>query len=200
MSTLRYVFAVGLIIGLPPALLMWFIVHPFVDFWRRLGVKASLAINLMILFAGMVGLWSLRERLVGADLGTSWALVALGVVLVGVAIRIAAARKKYLTWRILVGVPELASSEDEKGTLLDQGPYAHVRNPRYIEVLVGAFAYACIANYVGAYLVALATLPLLHLIVLLEERELRARFGAEYERYCDRVPRYVPRSVRRRAR
>jgi protein-S-isoprenylcysteine O-methyltransferase Ste14 len=28
--------------------------------------------------------------------------------------------------------------------------------------------------------------------VLLEERELRDRFGAEYEEYCRRVPRYIP--------
>jgi protein-S-isoprenylcysteine O-methyltransferase Ste14 len=29
--------------------------------------------------------------------------------------------------------------------------------------------------------------------VLLEERELAERFGAEYLDYCRRVPRYVPR-------
>jgi protein-S-isoprenylcysteine O-methyltransferase Ste14 len=37
------------------------------------------------------------------------------------------------------------------------------------------------------------TLPTLYLIVLLEERELRDRFGVEYEEYCRRVPRFVPR-------
>jgi len=30
------------------------------------------------------------------------------------------------------------------------------------------------------------------LIVQLEERELRERFGTEYEAYCRRVPRFVP--------
>jgi protein-S-isoprenylcysteine O-methyltransferase Ste14 len=29
-------------------------------------------------------------------------------------------------------------------------------------------------------------------VVLLEERELRDRFGAEYDEYCRRVPRYIP--------
>jgi protein-S-isoprenylcysteine O-methyltransferase Ste14 len=29
-------------------------------------------------------------------------------------------------------------------------------------------------------------------VVLLEERELRDRFGAEYDEYCGRVPRYIP--------
>jgi len=31
------------------------------------------------------------------------------------------------------------------------------------------------------------------LIVRIEEHELRDRFGAEYEAYCARVPRFVPR-------
>jgi len=197
MSTVRYVFAVALVIGLPPGVLMWFIVHPFVGFWRRLGVKTSLAINIAVMVAGMVGLWFLRESLLGPDLGTSWPLVALGVALGVVGIRIARARKKYLTFRILVGVPEFASAEEGQGTLLTEGPYARIRHPRYVEVMVFTFAYAFIANYVGVYILAVAILPALHLVVLLEERELRHRFGGEYELYRARVPRYIPRAARR---
>ena len=35
--------------------------------------------------------------------------------------------------------------------------------------------------------------PILHLVVLLEERELLERFGDAYRDYAGRVPRYVPR-------
>ena len=37
-----------------------------------------------------------------------------------------------------------------------------------------------------------AILPAVHLIVLLEERELGRRFGAAYDEYAARVPRYLP--------
>ena len=39
------------------------------------------------------------------------------------------------------------------------------------------------------------SLPTLYLLVLLEERDLRERFGSEYEACCRRVPRFVPRRV-----
>jgi len=32
----------------------------------------------------------------------------------------------------------------------------------------------------------------MHIIVLLEEKELKERFGHDYEEYCRRVPRYIP--------
>ena len=56
-------------------------------------------------------------------------------------------------------------------------------------------AYAFIANYVGVYILAVVILPALHLVVLLEERELRHRFGEEYDLYRARVPRYIPRAA-----
>lgn len=107
------------------------------------------------------------------------------------------ARKKYLTFRILAGVPEFARDPHRQGHLLTEGPYARIRHPRYIEVVMWTFAYAFIANYVGAYVLALLTPLLVHLVVLLEERELRDRFGQEYVEYCARVPRYIPHRVAR---
>jgi len=96
-----------------------------------------------------------------------------------------------LRFAALSGIPEL-SKEKYPGKLLTEGVYSRVRNPRYIEALLWVTAYALFANYLGAYIVVVLSLPLIYFVVRLEERELRARFGTAYEEYCRRVPRFVP--------
>ena len=111
---------------------------------------------------------------------------------VALAIVMGSFRRRQLPTKILSGLPEL--QEDGKGgRLLTEGMYARVRHPRYLEVVAAVFGYAALANYTGGWIMALAVLPALHLVVLLEERELERRFGAEYLAYRARVPRYVPR-------
>lgn len=193
MNTVRYVIGVLLVVGLPPALVWWFFVHPFVGFWRRVGVKATLAVMTVMSLAGVWGLFLVRGPLLGPDLGTHWLLVAVGAVLLAAAAVVGYQRRRHLTFAILAGVPELERGPGRRGSLLTQGPYARVRHPRYVEVVLGVFGYAFISNHVGTYLMALATLPVLHAIVLLEERELLDRFGSQYEEYRRKVPRYLPR-------
>jgi protein-S-isoprenylcysteine O-methyltransferase Ste14 len=137
-------------------------------------------------------LWMNRSTLIGTDWGTRPVLLVLAVVAIGLGSWIARARKRQLTQRILVGVPELSSSD--KGRLLTEGIYGKVRNPRYIEFMCFVVAYACIANYSGTWALTLLCVPALQAVVLLEEAELRDRFGADYEDYCRRVPRWIPRT------
>ena len=77
------------------------------------------------------------------------------------------------------------------------GPYRWVRNPGYVAVttiLVGeGLVFGSPSVLLYALLVALA----FHVFVLLyEEPTLRSTFGAEYEAYCRRVPRWLPRPPR----
>jgi protein-S-isoprenylcysteine O-methyltransferase Ste14 len=73
------------------------------------------------------------------------------------------------------------------------GPYARVRHPQYagfVLIMLGFLLQ-------WPTLVTLAMFPTLVFmyvrLALAEEREVRAQFGAEYERYAARTPRFVPR-------
>lgn len=191
MDTARYVFGCLVVIGLPPGLAWWFVIHPFINVWRRVGVRITITVGMILLVLSMVPLYWARDTLLMADLGTSWLMVGVAAVCLVASVTIALKRKKHLTMGILAGVPELEEG-GKGGSLLTEGPYALSRNPRYVEVIIGVFAYAAFSNYVGAYLVAALTVPMVHLIVILEEAELRDRFGDEYAAYCARVPRYLP--------
>lgn len=193
MDTFRHIVAVVLMVSLPPGLLMWFAVHPFAPWWRRRGTWWTYTILLSGMLLMMAGTYLVRDALLGADLGTNLLTIALGVPCAAAAAAIGIKRKRHLTFRILAGVPEVSGTP---GTLLTEGPYAVIRHPRYVEAALGVLAYALVANYVGTYGLFLVTLPTIYAIVILEERELRERFGAAYDAYARAVPRFVPRRRR----
>jgi protein-S-isoprenylcysteine O-methyltransferase Ste14 len=62
-----------------------------------------------------------------------------------------------------------------------------------VEFAVGIVGWALVLDFVGVYLMAAGAILCLLAIVPLEEKELRERFGRDYEEYAERVPRYLPR-------
>ena len=147
----------------------------------------------------MVGMYHVRDPLMRISFGVRWPLVCLAVPCFLASLYIAALRWRLLTPRIMVGVPEV-SQKQGPGRLLTTGIYARIRNPRYVEIGLALAAIALFCNYLATYALAVLYVPGIYLVVLLEERELRQRFGEEYERYCREVPRFVPRLTRRAGR
>jgi len=81
------------------------------------------------------------------------------------------------------------------GQLLTSGPYRFVRNPVYLGMIVIVVGLSVL--YRSWQPPALARTALLftlaHLaVVFLEEPAIRKRFGAAYDDYCRRVPRWMP--------
>lgn len=191
MDGFRYVVALLMALSIPAAVIYWLAIHPFVAFWRRLGPKLSFTV-LGSGFAGCVWVcWLLRDTLLGRDLGTNWWLIAPGLALYLAAAQMSRAVARHLSLRILVGWPEIATGNGP-GKLLNEGIYARVRHPRYAAFLLGSAGIALIVNYVGLYVMTALLFPALHLIAVIEERELRQRFGAGYIAYSAAVPRLVP--------
>jgi protein-S-isoprenylcysteine O-methyltransferase Ste14 len=77
--------------------------------------------------------------------------------------------------------------------LVVEGPYRYVRNPLYSTDLCLVLGAALLTRSWALVLVAALYLAQLTFQLPLEERELRERFGAPYRRYCELVPRFVPR-------
>lgn len=195
MNYVRYGLAWFLFVGLPPAILYWFAIHPFAATWRRIGPGAGLAAGLATLFASAVPLAILAPRFLTTDYGFSWPLALVGLALEAGAIAIQRARRKYLTMRVLMGIPELARDPAES-RLFSEGIYGRIRHPRYVEIVLAILGYALIANYRTGYGVVAVSVLGIWIVVEMEERELHQRFGKAWEDYAARTPRFVPRRRR----
>lgn len=74
------------------------------------------------------------------------------------------------------------------------GPYLRVRNPLLAGVLLGLAGTALALRSWSVGIAAAAAAAGAHLwVVRVEEPALRTRFGAAYDAYLRRVPRWVPR-------
>ena len=84
---------------------------------------------------------------------------------------------------------------DHATKLVIVGPYAYVRNPMAVS---GIGQGMMVALFLGSPLVALYALmgSLIWQLIFrpLEEDDLRARFGTEFEKYCEAVKCWIPRS------
>lgn len=191
MDGVRYVFALLWLVSFP-TLLFWIGLHPYVAFWRRMGLTATYTILLTGCATLSVLLYSLRGPLLAVEFGTHPALWALTALAYGGAVAVETRARRHLKVRTLFGVPELRG-EASRDVLLTEGIYAKVRHPRYVGVFLGYLASAFFANHLLLYVAVPGVALLLHTIVLLEERELLHRFGDAYADYMRRVPRYLPR-------
>jgi protein-S-isoprenylcysteine O-methyltransferase Ste14 len=77
--------------------------------------------------------------------------------------------------------------------LVVEGPYRYLRNPLYVTDFCLILGAALLTRNWGLILLAALYAAQLALQLPLEERELRERFGGPYCRYCELVPRFVPR-------
>jgi protein-S-isoprenylcysteine O-methyltransferase Ste14 len=82
---------------------------------------------------------------------------------------------------------------DAPKRLVVRGLYRYTRNPMYVGVLTVISGWAILFQAPSLVLYALAVGTGFHLfVVLYEEPHLRKVFGAEYEDYCSRAGRWLP--------
>jgi protein-S-isoprenylcysteine O-methyltransferase Ste14 len=196
MDSLRYYVALFTVASTPGICLYWFSIHPFVEFWRKVGARQTVAIHMAVIVLLAAAVFLLRGPILAVEYGTNPAFLGIAAAVFAAAtilrIHVCCVFKN----KVLAGLPELAP--DEYGSrLVTSGIYAHIRHPRYVQMVLFALGAALLANYLAVYVILALSIPWVGLLVPLEEKELRARFGEEYLRYAERVPRFVPRLQRR---
>ena len=192
MNTFRYTLALISVCIFIPLMFYWPIIHGGIRFWRRLGHRVTFIVVGGAMVAGTLGVYQIRDRLLQFDFGMNWALLIAGAVCLGIAGRIRILLHRNITTTFLVGLPEISPQQNPQ-PLVRTGLYAHVRHPRYLQLLLVQLALGIAANYLAPYVVLLLWFPAVYLIVLLEEHELRERYGEKYVQYCREVPRFLPR-------
>ncbi len=186
MRLLDWVAAAVLILQLPIPL-FWLMVHPRVEFWRR-HVWAGFLVPGALAWGGMAAfLYAFRGRLFASERAPWWG-IAVGLALVAADLCLLYRVEHELGRSRLVGHAELKGG----GELATEGLYARVRHPRYAGMMFAVLGACLIAGTLQLWVVAAAWWLLALAAVRLEERELRARFGAAYDAYCTRVPRFLP--------
>jgi protein-S-isoprenylcysteine O-methyltransferase Ste14 len=104
-----------------------------------------------------------------------------------------------LLWSLLGTAPGLmlrayASGYVTKNTeLTTTGPYAYTRNPLYMGSMLIAFGFAVAAHSWWIALALAVLFALIYLPTIRSEEEFLRRQFTEYDEYCSRVPRLLPR-------
>lgn len=148
--------------------------HPDLPYKPPLAFLAAIVVGV-----GVHHWWPMHARPAG------WFPAGVSLVALGAAL---------LVWAKITFDSRRTPLEPWKATqaIVDHGPFARSRNPVYL-------AFALIQMGIGIWtdklaVVALVVVPMLMtatLVVPREERYLRRKFGAEYERYCSRVRRWL---------
>ncbi|MFQ5694749.1 MAG: methyltransferase family protein [Terriglobia bacterium] len=176
-----------------PVPLFWLAVHPAIGFWRgrprtwyyvwALTVWLGTAVVLLAALG-----WWLAERFARHPL-----VAVLGVSLVAADVWLITRVKRAASWRVLVGLPELAPAGQGSGALMARGIYGRLRHPRYLGMMLSWLGAVLVSGSTRLLALVLGFIVLALWMTELEEGELLRRLGTAYADYRRRVPRFFPR-------
>ena len=185
----RYFLGLVLIIIMPVVITFWVVIHGGSKQWRKRSPEMAYSFAGLFILIVVLLSWSFRNQVLGSDLGFNFILFISGVAIYIASFILWKPVKKHLDFKTFAGVPEVTNRKIE---LIQDGPFAIVRHPRYLMVAIGITGWCLMSNYSGCYLVGILSICGLFLIVWLEERDLVIRFGEAYRTYQKQVPQLIP--------
>jgi protein-S-isoprenylcysteine O-methyltransferase Ste14 len=178
-----------LYLPVPPYLLL---LHGLQPLWRRIGLVPSYAFlftaYILMVTATILAhdVWSINA-VDGWPAWASW----LGVVPLAAAAALAAVTYSTIEPKTLHLARQLDPALGR--TLITDGILGRMRHPRYTMFTLISIGNAIVTGYPVIAATAVITALLLVLTIHLEERELAAYFGDEFNEYRHRVPAFIPR-------
>jgi protein-S-isoprenylcysteine O-methyltransferase Ste14 len=180
------------------------VTYPMLSFWRgwlrRRGLWAWYLVEVLGFWSGTaLILFILSPWWLAWSWDGTLPLQILGGILLVPSVAVGTWAMAKMGWArlLLAGTlfPPGAGAEENNvpQRLVVEGPYRYVRNPLYVTDFCLILGAALLTRSWALVLLAALYLTQLALQIPLEERELRERFGRPYRRYCELVPRFMPR-------
>lgn len=181
--------------------------YPMLERWRAWlrprGVWAWYFVEVVVLWIGTTLVLAALGLAGPRWLEWSWqgpqALQAFGALLLATSVLVGVWAVGQMGWARVLFAAALfppgqgAEAQNIPQKLVVRGPYRYVRNPLYDTDMTLMLGAALLTQSWGLVILLLAYIAQLVMQLRLEERELRARFGPAYARYCALVPRFIPR-------
>jgi len=167
----------------------WFIVHPFVGFWRRRRSPYKAILPAWFAIWIVLGIVSARWR--HELLYTSWWGWIPAVVLFSAGLWLYSHAGNGFSAKQLGGIPEVLPDHPEQ-RLVTSGVRGRVRHPVYLGHLCEMLAWSLGTGLIVLYGLVLFAVVTGALMIRLEDKELERRFGEEYVQYRRRVPAVLP--------
>jgi protein-S-isoprenylcysteine O-methyltransferase Ste14 len=174
-----------------PVYMTW--IHAGHGMWKRIG-PASYVVHLA-LYAGMLAaiiraheIWRWH-----AWPWPAWISIA-GVIPIAIAAYLAYETYRTIPVRTLLTFRQIRPAGERR--LIRTGVLGKVRHPRYVMYAFLAAGNFCVTGYPLVLASVAVTVLFLAITIHLEERELRAHFGEEFQEYRRSVPAFFPRVPR----
>lgn len=175
----------------PVVPLFWIPVHCLHEIFKRLGlITYGLPLITSLPFAYFI--YIKRSIIIHYRIELPLVITMAGILLLIFGTLLHVWTGKLLGIWGLIGLPEISGRF--KAKLVTEGPFSVVRHPTYLAHTIMFTGIFLITGVIAVGLITVLDLLVINLLVIpLEEREISTRFGEEYERYRDRVPRFFPR-------
>lgn len=189
---LEALFAQSIVVLYPGVLIFWLVMHTHIERWRKAGKKAywiasaGWPVTMAPLIYFHRDVFPPEWRMPSAPIFFAGVFVLLLAFLLGWQAR------HCISLRTLVGLPELEPRRN-KQSLIKAGIYSKTRNPVYLTHWLLILSAAAMTGFAANWALFVLDSIVLPFMIRAEERELLARYGAEFTVYMRRVPRFFPR-------